>query len=194
VTRTRHDGGFTLTELMVVVALIAVLSTLAWGSLRPDPRPADVAATSANLIREAARKATAGGAVRADVVVALGNNEQARARSRIRIYTAAGVQYVVAERLAERAVGSSPVADWFETMRQRVPKNNTLTGWRSSADLNGGVGPLVTLTGSEVVEIRCYPDGRCDGATLYFSDTRSTRRSRTVMMPLGGSPAVFETW
>jgi prepilin-type N-terminal cleavage/methylation domain-containing protein len=188
--RTNHrQAGFTLTELMTVVAIIALLSTIAWGSLRSDPRPGDVASTAANMIREAARKAAQSGAVRSDVAAALGST----ARTRIRIFTASGTQNLAVDRLVENALPSNG-ATWVETTRYPMPRNNVISGWRSTADLDGGVGPLVVLGPGDTVLIYCLPAGRCDAATLYFAHSFTTKKARTVMMPLGGSPAVFTTW
>ena len=189
-TRRRHvtsQAGFTLTELMTVVAIIAVLSTLAWSSLRTDARPSDVASTTANLVREAARKAVAGGVVRADVRLALGSP----ARGRLRLFTLGTDQYIVVEKLVERPAPAA-AGDWYETMRQKIPRNNAIAGTRTSADLTGGVGPQ-TAFGAEVV-IPCTPEGLCTATTIYFQDTRSARRARVVIMPLGGAPALFPAW
>ena len=186
-TASRRQGGFTLTELMVVVALVAVLATLAWGSFRGDPRPSDVASTAANLVRQTARKAVGGGAVRADVAAVLG-----KARSRLHIFTESGVQVLAVEVLEEDDVPADSL--WAERSRRAVPRGTRLTGWRASADLDGGLGPEIVLGSGDAVEIRCYPNGTCDAATLYFEATSGARKARTVLMPLGGSPATFAAW
>ena len=189
-----RQGGFTLTELMTVVAIIAVLSTLAWSSMRTDARPADVASTTGNLVREAARKAVAGGVVRADVRIALGSP----GRSRLRLFAVGADQYIVVEKLVERTTAAG---DWYEVARQKMPRNNRIAGTTPSADLTGGTGPATAFTAE--VQIPCTPDGLCqvcttptvcNATTIYFQDTRGPRRARVVMMPLGGSPAIFPSW
>jgi hypothetical protein len=74
------------------------------------------------------------------------------------------------------------------------PRGTTISGYRASADLNGGLGPQVAIGPTDTVQIYCYPTGLCDAATLYASDPHGPKKARTVMLPLGGTPAVFPVW
>jgi prepilin-type N-terminal cleavage/methylation domain-containing protein len=192
--RRVREAGFTLTEMMIVVAIVAVLAALAWNLLSPTSDPDDIAEQTAQLMREAGRRATTGGPVRGDVVTNLG---LAPKPPRARLHVIAGTPRKIAiERLQEDPLPQH-TASWVQVQAFTVPSAVTLKGWRPTADLNGGVGPSVLLGATDEVVIQCYPTSTCDAATLYFDVSASQGGSapaRTVVMPLGGSPVVYESW
>jgi hypothetical protein len=42
--------------------------------------------------------------------------------------------------------------------------------------------------------IECFPNGACEPKTLYFENKTGGDRTRVVVMPLNGSPLVFDAW
>ncbi|HTJ44574.1 MAG TPA: prepilin-type N-terminal cleavage/methylation domain-containing protein [Kofleriaceae bacterium] len=187
-----HHAGFTLIEMMVVVAIIGVLSMLAWNLISPNLDPADSAEQASMLMRETARRATAGGAVRGDVVTNLG---LAPKPPRTRLHVLATTPRKIAvERLQEDALPLHS-ANWIQIQSMTIPTEVKLVGWRPSAVLINGGGPSVLLNPTDEVVIQCYPTSQCDAATLYFdTSTGSSQQARAVLMPLGGSPVVYDSW
>ena len=185
----RGQGGFTLVELIVVVAIIGILVTLSVTMLQGKPRAIDFAQDLSTRLGEASRKAVAAGAVRSDV--ALDQHSQARTHVLITVDGAGGGTLVM-ERLEEDALPSNG-ASWLELATVTLPRSVLIAGTRSSADLTG-LGYATAAADGDEIEVRCYPDGRCDGITIYLETSDHRRQARVAVLPLGGTPVTFDSW
>jgi prepilin-type N-terminal cleavage/methylation domain-containing protein len=179
----RREGGFTLTEMMVVVAMIAVLAALAVANFDSAPRAGDAATTMSSMIREASRKAVEGGSVRDDVVAGFGT-----ARTKLVITNVSDQIVFSVEKLVEDP--GSADASWVVLGTRTMPKGLVASGYTDQAVLDDGNAPAVTLGTAEIL---CYPEGICEGGTVYFEGRRGDR-ARVAVMPLGGAPVTYRTW
>lgn len=187
------QSGFTLVELMVVVAILAIISSVAVLNLSSGPNVGDLSKGLAAKIGEAARLAKSRGPVRADVVAAQGES----ARSQIAIINDGTdqSQTVRVEVLREDDLpGNSFV--WDPSSVIYIPTEVVVAGYRNSTDLTGGQGgPETALSVGSTLEVKCYTTGACDAMTLYLQTTEGgERRSRVVLMPLNGTPLVYGGW
>jgi prepilin-type N-terminal cleavage/methylation domain-containing protein len=186
----RAPRGFTLTELMMVVAIIGVLAAMASVAMQPRITAIDVAVRVGELIREANRRAVALGPVRADVALNIGS----KARTRVRGMTVGPRPTFVLERLQED-VAPSTSAVWVAVMQYAVARDVVAESW------GAGVGSHSALSRSAdwtAFEARCYPDGTCDPHTLFFEAARpgaeTERYARLSIMPLGGAIMTRRDW
>lgn len=184
------QAGFTLVELMVVVAMISVLTSVAALGLKPSDSPRRTATDLATRVKECERQAVAGGPVRDDVLTAMGS--RARARVAIR-YLDGGGQEVVVERLEEDAEPSTG-ATWVQVSRSTVVDAIKIDGYRDSAALASTGGPDESFTSGEL-DLACYPDGTTDARTFYVDwDGSQSLRARVVVLPLSGQTVVSKGW
>jgi prepilin-type N-terminal cleavage/methylation domain-containing protein len=188
--RARAGRGFTLTELMVVLAIIGILAGTALVYLRPQVKTIDVANRVGDLVREASRRAVALGPVRADVA----SNLASKARTRVRAIGAAPRPTFVLERLAEESLPQTG-GTWIVVQQYTVDKDTIGTSWGSGVGSSAGLAVSTDWTGFEA---KCYPDGTCDARTLFFEAAEagapSEQYARISIMPIGGAIMTRRDW
>ena len=184
------EGGFNLPELMVTIAIVGILSSLAVVTLRKTEDAGHGAIRLANALRQCGRMAVARGPVRSDVALALGSN--ARARLVVRPVSGSPAQDVTVELLEEEEEPSTS-ASWGTVSRFRFSGRIRLAGYRRSSELTAGLGPDETF--SDEVALECLPTGATEPMTFYLDhDGSESERARVVMLPLRGEPVTMDGW
>lgn len=182
-----NQRAFTLVELMVVMAILGILAAAVAVYARPDPRAIDSASLMADAVREAARRAFSLGPVRADLAD--------RHRTEVRIIG----NNVVIDELVEGALAGTSA--WVRVRTKPVitrPRRSDFVGWGAVAQIDDNPNnPPAMNTDMTGFLVRCFPNGTCDPATVYFGEWRLDRNAdpapppfayaRTIVVPLGGA-------
>ena len=185
----RSQAGLTLIELMVVVVIIGVASTIAAVKLGRDADLRGVANELSLAVGEASRKAVAHGPVDATVIAAEGFT--ARARLLVDV-DAEGNQYFAVELRNEESADAST---WLEVERRTLPASMEIAGVESGvARTEPGEGTPVAVP-ADGFAVECESSGQCQAATIYFQTTGTqVEQLRVVVMPLAAAPLVLANW
>lgn len=210
----RHNAGFTLTEMMIVVAIIGVLVTMAIVYMRPRLRPIDVANRVGDLVREASRRAVALGPVRPNVAVAL----QSKARTQITAQQPTATTIVFTLWRLQEDTGGGPTASWVSVETYTVDLNVVVIDSWSTGVVDYTAGTRTTDWSSWTVvsptpparpPLQCRPDGTCDPVTVFFQAALPGPSCNPVpppvsplleqcgklgVMPLGGAITTRADW
>ena len=178
--------GFTMPEVMMVVAIIAVLTTLASVALKPRQTAVDTGHRFRALVDQASREAVRAGAVRPDVATATG----IRARTQI-VADDSGTAFYV-QRLVEDAAPAA-TANWETIDSIALPSHVQAAAYSSQL---GTYTAVTTATTWATFAIACFPDGTCERKTVFFEASEgppSSRQSRVAVLPIA-SAQVIKSW
>ncbi|MCP4447330.1 MAG: type II secretion system protein [Myxococcales bacterium] len=180
--------GFTLAELMVVVAIIGILGSLAVATRNTDPKIEESANLLALRIADASREARSAGHVRDDVAVA----EADTARTRLLIANDGNGQYFAVDLRVEDAEPAQTSV--YQEMSRSFALADTIVSGVAKELANTESGGAMEALPSDY-ELHCDAMGECGPVTFYMKSTDSAEtKYRVVVLPLASMPLVMPGW
>jgi prepilin-type N-terminal cleavage/methylation domain-containing protein len=190
-------GGFSLVELMVVIAILGVTASLAVMTVKSDPT-AKSAREIASILQAARRAAIAHGPVRSDLQSSAG-----AATERVRFLE---TTYGSKVEIFDLVEGTSS-ASWVSNTWMWVPNRAKIYGVATVANTSGGETLPGALAVGTPLDIYFFPNGTMgtsntaasagvSGATVYLQSRSGNKpdKFRIYIMPLSGMPTTTKGW
>ena len=175
----RSQRGFTLVELMVVVAIVALLSVFIF-SVASRPFGANAQTVSDQLV--------------GDFSFARMRAISTRKLHKVTIYTDASTNEQIVLVEAAPSTGMSYAGTGWQTVQfKRIPKSTIIWSAVAGATITTGASP--TQNDNLPYEVFFKPDGSATASTVYLKDFSSTPHYyRVLVYHATGSSYARETW